>query len=213
MDLCHLDEAGFAPTLPTSYSWGPVGERLVVPYEAPQGRRVNTIGAYFSHGPLAGKFCFESLARLPESRTKRVRKTEAERAAEHGLQPEEVGVIDSERFLDFVWDVAGRPAEAPANWQRARRLVMVLDNYSVHKSRQVQADVPVLAAADIHLFFLPSYSPELSRIEPIWQDVKYRGLPERSHAELGGLKRAVDEALTRKASQLRKTHHSLPRTA
>ena len=31
IDLCHLDEAGFALTLPTTYSWYPQGQRLRVP--------------------------------------------------------------------------------------------------------------------------------------------------------------------------------------
>jgi hypothetical protein len=53
--VCHLDEAGFALTLPTTYSWYPQGQRLRVPYQAPQGRRVNVLGAYFTHGPDAGR--------------------------------------------------------------------------------------------------------------------------------------------------------------
>src|SRR5262249_14145886 len=98
LDLCHVDEAGFAPTLPTCFSWFPQGEQLRVPYEAPQGRRVNAIGAYLSHGPLAGAFTFESYARLPEARTKKgkaSRKPLAQQAAEQELGVEEVGVIDS----------------------------------------------------------------------------------------------------------------------
>jgi hypothetical protein len=83
------DEAGFAPTLPTTNSWYPVGERLSIPYEAPQGRRVNAIGAYFSHGPLAGRFDFETYARLPESRAKKRRVSLEEQAAAHGLSGEE----------------------------------------------------------------------------------------------------------------------------
>jgi hypothetical protein len=53
--VCHLDEAGFALTLPTTYRWYPQGQRLRVPSPAPQGRRVNVIGAYFTHGPEAGR--------------------------------------------------------------------------------------------------------------------------------------------------------------
>jgi hypothetical protein len=36
-----------------------------VDYEAPQGRRVNGIGAYFTHGPEAGAFYHETYARFP----------------------------------------------------------------------------------------------------------------------------------------------------
>lgn len=80
MDLCHVDQAGFAPTAPTSYRWGLVRQRVTVPYEAPQGRRVNAIGGYFSHGPLADTFSFLTFASLPSSRAKQARKSEAERA-------------------------------------------------------------------------------------------------------------------------------------
>jgi len=45
-------------TLPTCFSWYPRGERLTIPYEAPQGRRVNVIGATFTHGPEVGRFEF-----------------------------------------------------------------------------------------------------------------------------------------------------------
>jgi hypothetical protein len=103
LDLCHVDQAGFAPALPTSYSWSPVGQRLAVPYEAPQGRRVNATGGYFSHGPLADIFSFVTFASLPRSRAKQTRKSAAERAADQGLRPEEVGRIDSDVFLDSLW--------------------------------------------------------------------------------------------------------------
>ena len=69
----HLDEAGFAMTLPTNYSWYPKGERLLIPYEAPQGRRVNAIGAYISHGVEAGQFTFATYVALPASRAKQPR--------------------------------------------------------------------------------------------------------------------------------------------
>ena len=203
MDLCHVDEAGFALTLPTSRSWGPVGVPLRVPYEAPQGRRLNVIGGYFSHGPLAGTFEFASFASLPKSRSKTAEKTLAQRAAAQDRAVEEVGVIDSEVFLAFVWHLAGRPAAAPRGWRRARPLVVVIDNYQAHKSDRVKAELPHLHAADIYLFYLPAYSPELSGIEPIWQDVKYHQLTERSHTKLGGLKQAAEMALLRKRLELR----------
>ena len=68
--MCDLDEAGFSMTLPNTYSWSPVGKRLYVPYEAPQGRRVNAAGALF-HGPgRSGRFEFLTLARAPQTKRK-----------------------------------------------------------------------------------------------------------------------------------------------
>ncbi len=56
------------------------------------------------------------------------------------------------------------------------------------------------------LVYLPSYSPELSRIEPDWNDIKQHHLPVRSFEQVANLKRAVDEALARKAHQLQQVH-------
>ena len=200
--MCHLDEAGFAMSLPTSYSWSLVGQPLRIAYEAPQGRRVNVIGAYFSHGPLSGRLEWDSYASVPKQKGK-ARKTRAEIAAAHGLDPECLGAIDSQRLLAFVWRLAGRPAVYARGWRRSRRLVIVLDNYSVHKSQAVKDALPELEAAHIELFSLPSYSPELSDIEPIWRAVKGHGMPYRTQTVLGAAKQAVDAALTEKAEQLR----------
>ena len=60
IDLAFLDESGFAPTLPTGYSWGRLGTRLVVPYEAPQGRRVNAVGAFAPYDPGGPQLVFET---------------------------------------------------------------------------------------------------------------------------------------------------------
>ena len=201
--MCHLDEAGFSMTLPPCGSWFLAGERLRVPYEAPQGRRVNVIGAHFTHGPEAGRFEYQSWASLPKRRAKKQRKTAEQVAAAHGLRLDEVGPIDSERLVAFVWRAAGRPAAAAEGWQRERPLLVVLDNYSVHTSQTVADAERALQAADIHLVYLPSYSPELSRIEPDWNDVKQHQLPVRSFERVADLKQAVDEALARKAHQLR----------
>ena len=82
----------------------------------------------------------------------------------------------------------------------------MLDNYSVHTSQQVQEAIPELEAANVFFFYLPSYSPELSDIEPIWHSVKHHELPVRSHSQVRDLKTAVDNALTTKAEALWATH-------
>ncbi|MCA1597615.1 MAG: transposase [Chloroflexi bacterium] len=206
IDLCHLDEAGFALTLPTTYSWCPQGQRLRVPYQAPQGRRVNVIGAYFTHGPEAGRLEYRSWAVLPKSRAKKPRTTPAERAAAHGLTVEEVGPIDAERLVAFLWQIAGRPAEATPAWRRVRPLVIALDNYSVHTGQTVAAAPPLVAAANVELVYLARYGPEQSDIEPVWNDVKAHHIPLRSFAQVADLKHAVDDALAHKAQLLQHAH-------
>ncbi len=187
-------------TLPNNYSWSPVGQRVYVPYEAPQGRRVNAIGAYFA---ASGRFVFETRARAPLPKSKKKRAESPVPPLAEGLSVEELGILDAELFIGFVWEkVAGRPCGVGADWRRQKPLFIVLDNYSVHVSRRVQEERVLWAAADVHLFFLPSYSPELSSIEPVWQSVKHHEMPQRSHETLLCLKCAVDSALGLKAQAL-----------
>lgn len=193
-------------TLPPCYSWSPVGANLTVAYEAPQGRRINAIGGYISHGPQAGTFHYQVYASLPRSKSKKQRKTEAEIAAASGLSLSEVGPIDSDRFLTFLWQLAGRPAIYLSDWKRACPLWIVLDNYSVHKSETVKAAQAALEASNIHLFYLPSYSPELSDIEPVWLSVKHHEMQERSQTEVKIAKQAVEQALANKAETLKAKH-------
>ena len=143
---------------------------------------------------------------LPKSRARRPRTTPAERAAAHGLTLETVGPIDAERVVAFLWQVAGRPAAAAPTWQRARPLVIALDNYSVHTSQTVLAAQPQLAAANVELVYLARYCPEQSGIEPVWNDVKQHQIPIRSFAQVADLKHAVDDALARKAQHLHHAH-------
>lgn len=208
-------------TLPTSYSWSPVGEPVRVDYEAPQGRRVNGIGAYFTHGPEAGSFFHETYVRFPLPKGLRPEAAHAlAQAARGGDQPlahrdlsprlvtafhkqaerqqvqvSDFGIIDGEVLVSFLWKIAGRPEGAPADWRRVRPLYVVLDNYSVHHGEAVQAAKAALNAAGIFLVYLPAYCPELSRIEPIWQTTKHHEMPQRSFRHLGDLKRAVDATL------------------
>jgi DDE superfamily endonuclease len=143
---------------------------------------------------------------LPKSRARTPRTTPEERAAAHGLTAAAVGPIDAERVVAFLWQVAGRPVDAAPTWRRARPLVVALDNYSVHTSQTVRAAQPLLAAAKVELVYLARYCPEQSGIEPVWNDVKQHQIPVRSFAQVADLKRAVDDALARKAQLLQQAH-------
>jgi hypothetical protein len=168
--LYFLDESGFAPTLPVSYTWARLGTRAVVPYVAPQGRRVNVLGALAPYGPQPRL--------VYHSRT---------------------GTLDSAALVEFLWrDVAGLPA-APealqAGYRRARPCVIVRDTYSVQRSTVVKEVLPALAAAGVTFFSLPPYAPELNAIEPLWRHITYDDLPVRSFSTAEALKAAVDGGL------------------
>ncbi len=190
-DLYHLDESGFAPTVPTTYTWAREGARPLVPYEAPQGRRVNVLGALAAVGP-----------------TPRLVWT-----SRRGGQ----GRLGSAAFLDFVVrQVAGLPTAwevLPPAYGRPRPCTIVLDNYSVHRSTTVREATVALARAGVTFFYLPPYSPELSAIEPLWRHVKYADLATRSFTDAAALQAAVDDALATRAAALEDPTHNLPRAA
>jgi hypothetical protein len=176
-DLWYLDESGFAPTLPTGYTWARAGSRALVWDEPPQGRRLNVLGALAPYG--------------------------ATPALAWAAPP---GKIDSAAVLDFLWRaVAGLPAppdQLPAGYRRARPCIVVLDNASAHTSKAVKAALPALAAAGVTLYYLPPYSPELNRIEELWRQIKYQDLPVRSYRTLADLRAAVEHALSDHATHL-----------
>lgn len=188
IDLFFLDQSGFAPTLPTGYTWGRRGRRVVVPYEAPQGRRVNAVGAFAPYDPAGPRLLFET-----------------RRKAE--------GRYDAAAHLAFVRRIAGLPPEPTAAGRRARPCVVVLDNYSVHHSQAARDALPGLAEQGVDFCFLPPYSPELNPIEPVWRQTKYHDIPERSHPTDTALQTAVEAALTARARRLADPTNELPRRA
>jgi len=49
--LAFVDEVGFSPSQPVTASWALPGRRKLIPYENPQGRRLNALAALSHHGP------------------------------------------------------------------------------------------------------------------------------------------------------------------
>ena len=87
-------------------------------------------------------------------------------------------------------------------WSKAPRVV-VLDNASFHTSKVIRAARKGLTDAGIYLYFLPPYSPELNRIEPVFRQIKHQEIPQRSHTTRSGLREAVETGFTNHARKLR----------
>ena len=56
-----------------------------------------------------------------------------------------------------------------SNSQKERRIVVILDNYSVHKAGLVIGACKIL---NIKLVYLPVHSPHLNPIEQVWKSIK-----------------------------------------
>jgi putative transposase len=163
-----------------SYSWTLKGERKVVPYENPEGRRANAISVYLPFGRQSGGEQGEERPELWWD------------VVGHTLRAQDVLLI-----LEAI--PRGKGA-----------LVVVLDNASIHISHVVKDAMARLRRKGIHLYYLPPYSPELNLIEPFLGVVKYTEMPERSYRTVPSLMEAIDQAFMRCEQRLLKnTQHHL----
>jgi putative transposase len=76
---------------------------------------------------------------------------------------------DSKAFVAFLGQMMR---------QTKKKLILVLDNYSVHKTQMVR-DFVKEHADRLRLVFLPTYSPWLNPIELFWRHLKKRVLANR----------------------------------
>lgn len=85
-------------------------------------------------------------------------------------------------FLGLLMEHVGKP------------LVVILDNASVHKAKEIEPLLKVLQGKGLKLYFLPPYSPELNRIEKLWHKMKYEWMAFKSR-DAKTLEADVDEIL------------------
>ena len=80
--------------------------------------------------------------------------------------------------------------------------VIVMDNYSIHKSAQVQAKEEEWRALGLYLFYLPTYSSELNLIEGEWHQIKTHEISGRMFEDEYDLVLAVKESLKSRSRKL-----------
>jgi transposase len=91
--------------------------------------------------------------------------------------------------------------------------VVVLDNAGIHTSKVMKAARPGLAKLGIYLYYLPAYSPELNRIEPVFKQVKHHEMPTRSFTDKADLRKAVEDGFEAYRQRLRTKSYKEPRLA
>jgi transposase len=67
-------------------------------------------------------------------------------------------------FLLLLWELLQRHPEAKV-------IHVILDNYSIHHTRQVELSLETEAGQRIQLHFLPPYCPDHNKIERTWRDL------------------------------------------
>lgn len=69
--------------------------------------------------------------------------------------------------------------------------VVVLDNASIHRGEKVREARPDLLKQNLHLYYLPAYSPELNDIEHTFRKAKHEAMPQRLQPHARALTAAV----------------------
>jgi transposase len=67
-------------------------------------------------------------------------------------------------FIRLLWSLA-QP------YHQARRIHVILDNYAIHSTQQVDLGLASTAGRKSRLHFQPPYSPDNNKIERMWQDL------------------------------------------
>ena len=74
---------------------------------------------------------------------------------------------------DFVINAIDEFAQNPL---RDPRSVLMIDNAKIHHSEEFKSKIPTWQEQGVEIFYLPTYSPHLNRIETFWRKCKYEWL-------------------------------------
>ena len=73
--------------------------------------------------------------------------------------------------------------------------VLVLDNASMHKAQLIQRQLPFWEERGLHIFYLPTYSPQLNIAETLWRKLKKEQLDPADYTTKDALFYAVNRCL------------------
>jgi transposase len=81
-----------------------------------------------------------------------------------------LGGFKSKSYLEIInWQAE----KAEDNFQKTGQITVIIwDNYSVHKSKEVRKNQEKWRKKGLEFFFISAYSPELNLIEPEWHQLK-----------------------------------------
>ena len=112
--------------------------------------------------------------------------------------PNELHAVAREGSLDAAFVIDTLDAWAAT---RTRPTVLVLDNARIHHAAAFQARLQDWEDQNLPIFYLPTYSPHLNKIETLWRKMKYEWLRPEAYADFKTLKTAVWYILDRVGQQ------------
>jgi len=101
-------------------------------------------------------------------------------------------VVNTETMCELLRKIAAQQLVGP--------ITLVLDNARYQRNALVQALAEEL---NIHLLFLPSYSPNLNLIERLWKFLKRRALYGRYHPAFADFRAAIEAEIARLSTEHR----------
>lgn len=94
-------------------------------------------------------------------------------------------------------------AQNAARWwsESGEATVIVLDNYSIHKSHEIKARIPQWEKQHLYLFYLPEYCCEWNRIEEEWNQLKRHEISGKMFEDEYDLAVAVMAAIEKRSQE------------
>lgn len=76
-----------------------------------------------------------------------------------------------------------------------KKTVLVMDNASIHQNKKLWKKQKQWEKKGLKIFFLPTYSPQLNKIEILWRFIKYKWLEPSAYGSYFNLVKAVEDVL------------------
>jgi transposase len=98
------------------------------------------------------------------------------------------GSIKSDFVIKCIDEFANNPLRAP-------RSIIFIDNAKIHHSAEFKAKIQEWSDVGVEIFYLPTYSPHLNRIETFWRKCKYEWLSPEDYQSWKHLTAKIEHIL------------------
>lgn len=82
-----------------------------------------------------------------------------------------------------------------------KQTTIVIDNAPMHTSSEFEDKIDEWSQLGLTIYRLPTYSPELNKIEMLWQKIKYEWLSWECYKSEASLREGLDEVLSKIGSK------------